>query len=154
LGWIVGDEIILKNAKENGFDIADSNQGIGGSSLIADQITAYDRDHAGPSPNYQINNFVPIQMYTNRLYNSDGSTPSPNTIESAGSVIENNPQLVAYNKTLAEDPSRHPANAFKANTTYHFQYMYDETKINPPEYIYWVLRIPASMDSHNGESLI
>ena len=146
LGWVVGDEIILKNAKENGFDIADSNQGIGGSPLIAAVITAYDRDHPGPSPNYQINNFVPIQVYTNRIYNSDGTTPS--TIESSGSVIENNPQLVAYNKTLAEDPSRHPANAFKANTAYHFQYYYDSTKVKPPQYRYWVLRIPAGLDAY------
>jgi len=41
-----------------------------------------------------------------------------------------------------------------ANTTYHFQYMYDEAKINPPMYKYWVLRIPAGLDAYNGESLL
>ena len=41
-----------------------------------------------------------------------------------------------------------------ANTTYHFQYMYDETKIDPPKYRYWVLRIPAGLDAYNGESLL
>jgi len=59
-----------------------------------------------------------------------------------------------YNKTLAEDPTRHPAGSFRANTTYHFQYAYNATVIKPPEYRYWVLRIPASMDAYNGESLI
>ena len=76
------------------------------------------------------------------------------TEETADTTIDQHPQLVLYNKTLAEDPSRHPANAFKANTTYHFQYMYDETKIDPPKYRYWVLRIPAGLDAYNGENLL
>ena len=64
-----------------------------------------------------------------------------------------------WDRTLkVQDLENHVNNGidgtWHANTTYHFQYMYDESKINPPEYVYWVLRIPASMDSHNGESLI
>ena len=74
--------------------------------------------------------------------------------ETLDATIDQNPQLVVYNKTLAEDPTRHPAGSFRANTTYHFQYYYNQTQVNPPEYLYWVLKIPASMDAYNGESLI
>jgi len=96
-------------------------------------------------------------LITTLLYKSDGTTPA-GSVETADNAlpagIQNNPQLVAHNQTLAEDPSRHPAGAFKANTTYHFQYMYDETKINPPKYKYWVLRIPASLDAHLGAPVL
>ena len=153
LGWTVGDQLNIANANEAGLDISDTpvtiinsgyNSGDGGV-----QIT--------PSPPSE-NDFAPILLLTTLLYKSDGTTPAE-TVEMPDNqpdpvVTHSTPQLVLYNKTLAENSSRHPTGAFKANTTYHFQYMYDETKINPPKYKYWVLRIPAGVDAYNGESLL
>ena len=52
---------------------------------------------------------------------------------------------------VLEGHANNGTSEWHANTTYHFQYMYDETKINPPKYRYWVLRIPASLEGHFGE---
>ena len=153
LGWTVGDSLNIANANEAGLDISDTPVTIIDSGL----------PHGGggvqvtPSPPSQ-NDFAPILLLTTLLYKSDGTTPAE-TVEMPDNqpdpvVTHSTPQLVLYNKTLAENPSRHPTGAFKANTTYHFQYMYDETKINPPKYKYWVLRIPAGVDAYNGESLL
>ncbi len=140
-----GDTLILKNTPsgtEYELKIVDDNGEVGGLALVDGIRVQSLRDN---------NEFRPILLIANTAINipaSDMETPT------SPSTIEQHPQLVLYNKTLAEDPSRHPANAFKANTTYHFQYMYDETKINPPMYKYWVLRIPAGLDAYNGESLL
>ena len=155
LGWEAGDKIKLENAPAE-WDLPDD-----GVEILNFTTGQYTEGVGFLSGRDSV--FGPIRVITNAIKNKSGGFADdltylpPSHLESPAvgqEFIENNPQLVAHNQTLAEDPSRHPANAFKANTTYHFQYMYDETKINPPEYIYWVLRIPASMDSHNGESLI
>ena len=129
LGWDFGDTVILKNAP-SGTEYTTTTSG-----LI--QV----------APNTP-NEFAPILVECNFVSIPDSDK------DDLDLVIDRHPQLVLYNKTLAEDPSRHPAGAFKANTTYHFQYMYDETKINPPKYKYWVLRVPAGIGAYNGESLL
>jgi hypothetical protein len=162
--WKVGDEIIIVNADEAGLDVSDTPVTMQAHNTIPNDGKWIDMGTGG-SPGTGagvIHNEGDTSDYahifrTTPILKKDGSAHG--TIESSddplsGPGIQNSPQLVAYNKTLAEDPTRHPANAFKANTTYHFQYMYDETKINPPKYRYWVLRIPAGLDAYNGESLL
>ena len=137
-----GDTLIMKNTPsgtEYELQIVDSASLGGFSDGI--RVHSYRDDNA----------FRPIMVIAKASVSIPASDlESPNSPPE----IQQNPQLVLYNKTLAEDPSRHPANAFKANTTYHFQYMYDETKIDPPKYRYWVLRIPAGLDAYNGENLL
>ena len=134
-----GDTLILKNAPsgtEYEFNIVDGQIGGWDDGML---IQSRDSD------------FGPVILLANTtatVLNSDEEQPTPSK------AIERHPQLVLYNKTLAEDPTRHPTGAFKANTTYHFQYLYDETKINPPKYKYWVLRIPAGLDGYNGETAL
>lgn len=146
-GWELEDDLVVANAEEFGLDISDTPV----------KIKTYSESSFNNGFRYDIGNnpYGPIGVATEVLKRKNGSNYG--TLETADGTIDNHPQLVLYNKTLAELPLSHARRStkeFKANTTYHFQYMYDETKINPPEYIYWVLRIPASMDSHNGESLI
>tara|TARA_S200002703_G_scaffold152827_1_gene153692 strand:- start:29039 stop:35683 length:6645 start_codon:yes stop_codon:yes gene_type:complete len=147
--WLETDEIVLrKGSLESASSNLDRSYNAGtGEGQYSEGILIWQQStFPGGS-----GGFGPVRMRLTTEIAPTGSDfyENPNTLS-----IDQNPQLVLYNKTLAEDTSRHPAGAFKANTTYHFQYMYDESKINPPEYIYWVLRIPASMDSYNGESLI
>lgn len=103
-----------------------------------------------PTYNSFGNEFGPITFTVDIPLNWVPSLDEDKPTESSGGTRN----LVIYNKTLAEDPTRHPAGSFRANTTYHFQYAYNAANIKPPEYRYWVLRIPASMDAYNGESLI
>jgi len=134
-GWLLTDTLIIKNAP----------------SGTEWEVNLVENTWSGGIFNNTLwngNAFGPILLQT-----SDPGLPASDE-ETADTTIDQHPQLVLYNKTLAEDPSRHPANAFKANTTYHFQYMYDETKIDPPKYRYWVLRIPAGLDAYNGENLL
>ena len=157
--WLATDEIVLRkgNLESDSANLdRDYTTFIGNPNLdYTEGILIYTKS---TFPGGVADGFAPIRM---RLKPTLGGNPAgiapngsvfyddPNTVS-----IDQNPQLVVYNKTLAEDPTRHPAGSFRANTTYHFQYTYDANNIKPPEYRYWVLRIPASMDAYNGESLI
>ena len=151
LGWIENDEIVLLNGSFETQSVRITGYTTGDGSHpghFVDGTRVY--HNADPD---RTNIFGEVGVRTTQLLRLGGSTAG--TVEGTSpATIDNFPQLIAYNKTLAGNPSRQPAGAFKANTTYHFQYMYDETKINPPKYKYWVLRIPAGVDAYNGESLL
>ena len=159
--WKVGDQVIIANADEAGLDISDTPVTMQAHNTVTQKWTHMGTGgSAGTGAGVvhsegNTSDFAHI-FRTTPILKKDG-TPHSGFIEihdASGPGIENSPQLVAYNKTLAEDPTRHPTGAFKANTTYHFQYLYDETKINPPKYKYWVLRIPAGLDGYNGETAL
>ena len=160
LGWEAPDKIKLENAPAE-WDLPDDGvELLNASPGVYEKGVRYEGHSTTLPRDYQ---YGPIAVITKPIRNKSGGlvddlTSPTSHLESPSSdldleYIENNPQLVAHNQTLAADSSRHPTGAFKANTTYHFQYMYDETKINPPKYKYWVLRIPAGVDAYNGEPL-